>query len=361
MKHKIIPVIMSGGSGTRLWPASRKAAPKQLLPLLSDQTMIQETAARLTGTSGAVNFLPPMVICNAAHGEIINQQLSDIGVTGAQIIVEPMGRNTAPCAAIAALAALDVDEDALILLAPADHHIKDVSALHSAIEKAAKIAQDGHLVTFGITADRPETGYGYIQQGEALGDGYSVKAFKEKPDAQTAQSYLESGEYFWNAGIFLFKPSALLAEMKDYCPDIVRHSAKAYTLAERHGVALHLDAGSFAACPSDSIDYAVMEPTRRAAVVPADIGWSDIGSWQALWDFSKDESSNNNAVKGPVHTIDTHNTLIHSDGAYVATIGLEDMVVVVKDGAVLIARMDRVQDVKAIVDQLKKDGLDDAL
>ena len=354
MPHKIIPVIMSGGSGTRLWPASRKAAPKQLLALLSDQTMIQETAARLSGVSGDIEFLAPLIICNAAHGALISQQLADIGIKDAQVIVEPMGRNTAPCAAVAAMAAQAIDPHALILLAPADHHIADRPALHRAIGNAARIADEGYMVTFGITADRPETGYGYIQKGAPLHDGFSVKAFKEKPDAQTAQSYLDSGEYFWNAGIFLFRPSALLEEMSAHCPEIASASRKAFELGEKKDGALHLDSDSFAACPSDSIDYAVMEPTQRAATVPANIGWSDIGSWHALWDFGKDSASaEKNAVKGDVHVIDTTNTLIHSDGPFVATIGLENMVVVVKDGAVLVAKMDRVQDVKAVVEHLK--------
>ncbi|WP_017932382.1 mannose-1-phosphate guanylyltransferase/mannose-6-phosphate isomerase [Robiginitomaculum antarcticum] len=350
---KIIPVIMSGGSGTRLWPASRKKAPKQLLSLVSEHTMIQDTALRLAGDFPDGTFLAPMIICNAAHGKEISQQLIDVGLPPSKVIVEPVGRNTAPCAAVAALAAAQIDPDALILLAPADHHIQDTEALHRAVSAAAEIAQNDYLVTFGITPSRAETGYGYIQQGLALGNsGFTVKAFKEKPDLATAEQYIAGADYFWNAGIFLFKPENLLREMRAFCPDILSACETAYSEAALDNSGWVLDEDAFSACPSDSIDYAIMERTARAAVVPADIGWSDIGSWRALWERGKD--SRGNAIKGPVNAIDTVNTLIHTDGAYVATLGLENMVVVVQDGAVLVSHMDRVQDVKKVVDDLKR-------
>lgn len=353
---KIIPVILSGGAGSRLWPASRQAMPKQLLPLVTEQTMVQETAERLSGEL----FHPPVFICNAAHADTIRAQMAEIDMPIGAIIVEPMGRNTAPCAVVAALHAQISDPDALILLAPADHHVTKPEAFRRSVAAAMTAAQNGHLVTFGITPDAPETGYGYIEQGEVLTPGaFDVTAFKEKPDRQTAQAYLDKGGYFWNAGIFLFSPEALLSEMNNFHPDIVKHSEQAYKKAGLKSGQIDLDADSFAACPSESIDYAVMEPTDKAAVVPADIGWNDIGSFTSLHALKKGE--NGNAVKGDVIAYDTANSLIETDGPLVTTVGMDGFAVIVKEGSVLVAKLDAAQDVKKIVETLKAEKRSDKL
>ena len=347
---------MSGGAGSRLWPASRQAMPKQLLPLVTEQTMVQETAERLSGEL----FHAPVFICNAAHAEPIRAQMSEIDKPLGAIIVEPMGRNTAPCAVVAALHAKESDPDALILLAPADHHVTKPGAFRRAVAAAMPAAQKGSLVTFGIAPDGPETGYGYIQQGEALGPGaFEVEAFKEKPDRETAQNYLDQGGYFWNAGIFLFSPEALLSEMEKYHPEIVEQSTQAYKNATLQSGQIDLDAESFAACPSESIDYAVMEPTDKAAVVPANIGWNDIGSFTSLHALKKGE--NGNAVKGDVIAYETQNSLIETDGPLVTTVGMDGVAVIVKDGSILVAKLDAAQDVKKIVETLKADERPDKL
>ena len=353
---KIIPVIMSGGAGSRLWPASKAAMPKQLLPLVTEQTMVQETAERLSGEL----FHPPVFICNSAHAAPIRAQMAEINHPVGAIIVEPMGRNTAPCAVVAALHAKDSDPDALILLAPADHHVTKPNAFRRAVAAAMTAAENGSLVTFGIAPEGPETGYGYIQQGENLAPGaFEVEAFKEKPDRETAQSYLDQGGYFWNAGIFLFSPDALLAEMEKFHPEIVAQSTKAYREAGLAPGQINLDAESFAACPSESIDYAVMEPTDKAAVVPANIGWNDIGSFTSLHALKKGE--NGNAIKGDVIAYDTRNSLIETDGPLVTTVGMDGFAVIVKDGSVLVAKLDAAQDVKKIVETLKAEKRIDKL
>lgn len=353
---KIIPVIMSGGAGSRLWPASRQAMPKQLLPLVTDQTMVQETAERLSGEL----FHPPVFICNAAHAKTIRAQMAEIDRPIGAIIVEPMGRNTAPCAVVAALHAQISDPEALILLAPADHHVTKPDAFRRSVAAAMTAAKNGNLVTFGISPDGPETGYGYIQQGESLSPGaFEVKAFKEKPDRDTAQGYLDQGGYFWNAGIFLFSPKALLSEMQSFHPEIVEQASLAYKKANLKSGEIDLDEKSFAACPSESIDYAVMEPTDKAAVVPANIGWNDIGSFTSLHALKKGE--NGNAISGDVITHDTHNSLIETDGPLVTTVGMDGFAVIVKDGSILVAKLDAAQDVKKIVEALKADNRSDKL
>jgi len=357
---KIIPVIMSGGAGTRLWPASRSARPKQCLPLVGERTMIQETALRLRGAGDGYTFTDPVIICNERHAINIKGQLASIGIMHAHIILEPIGRNTAPCAAIAALAAQTIDEDALMLLAPADHLITDEAAFRAAITNALPATQSGHLVTFGITPKTPETGYGYIKKSEALDEYASrVDDFVEKPNLATAKNYLASGEYFWNAGIFMAAPSALIREMNKHAPDILNAANRALARGIRHNGFVALNKALFAACPAVSIDYAVMEKTDKAAIIEADIGWSDIGSWSALWELTKGEDGN--AARGDTLLIDTKNCLVHSDGTFVATIGTENLAIVVKDGAVLISAMDRVQDVKDIVGELKNRGDKDRL
>jgi len=330
--------------------------PKQLLPLVTDQTMVQETAERLSGDL----FHPPVFICNAAHAATIREQMNEIEQPVGAIIVEPMGRNTAPCAVVAALHAKQSDPEALILLAPADHHVTKPEAFRRSVAAALPAAQKGCLVTFGITPEGPETGYGYIEQGEAIAPGaFEVKAFKEKPDRETAQSYLDQGGYFWNAGIFLFSPEALLSEMKNFHPDIVEQSIKAYKEANLKSGQIDLDEASFAACPSESIDYAVMEPTDKAAVVPADIGWNDIGSFTSLHALKKGESGN--AMKGDVITYETTNSLIETDGPLVTTVGVDGLAIIVKDGSIMVAKLEAAQDVKKIVEALKAANLDDKL
>ncbi len=360
VKTNIIPVIMSGGAGTRLWPASRKAAPKQLLPLVNEQTMIQETAERLRGNwpikGNGFDFGAPVIVCNTTHAAPITKQLSELGIKPCLIITEPVPRNTAPCAAIAALAVQAADPDALMLLAPADHHISNKPAFSRVVANGLQAAKSSHLVTFGITAETPETGYGYIQKGANLDEhAFTVAAFKEKPCKNVAEEYIASGQYFWNAGIFMCKPSALLSEMKLHCPDILKACEKAYEASTQDGNYLPLNEKAFAVCPANSIDYAVMERTEKAAVVEANMGWSDIGSWSALLELKRvlADGDDTNALKGDVHVIDTSNSLVHTDGPFVAAIGVDNLAIVVHDGAVLVAKMDRVQDVKKIVDFLK--------
>ena len=346
---KIMPIIMSGGAGSRLWPLSRTQHPKQLLPLVTDKTMIQETVLRLSGE----NFLPPVFICNAAHADDIKSQMKDIEREVGAIIVEPFGRNTAPCAVAAALHAAGHKDAPLALLLPADHHVKKPKAFVAAIKNAVPAAKSGHLVTFGISPDRPETGYGYIERGASLDDHAStVKAFHEKPDLERAKAYLASGDFAWNGGIFLFPPQVLLSEIKAHAPEIAEHASQAYVDRQEINGIVHLGREAFDICPSESIDYAVMEPTQKAAMVLADIGWTDIGSFAALHDELK-SGEDHNALKGDVLTHNTQNCLIQTDGPLVATVGVSGLSVIVKDGKILIASLDAAQDVKEIVSQLK--------
>ncbi len=345
---------MSGGAGSRLWPTSRKSRPKQLQALAGKQTMIQETALRFQHEENIYNFADPMIVCNQTHAKAIAEQLGEIGISPSMMITEPVARNTAPCAVIAAMAIQAKNPDALMLLAPADHHIKDTDAFRRIVGQALAAARCGHMVTFGITVTKPETGYGYIQKGAKLDDhAHKVAGFTEKPDLATAKSYMASGDYFWNAGIFMCKPSSLLSEMHQHSPKILQACQTAFAASPTsNGQTLALDADTFARCPDISIDYALMERTSKAAVVEAPMGWSDIGSWAALLDLTRDIYGN--ALKGDVHILDTKNCLIHSDGPFVATIGVENLAVIVHDGAVLIANLDKVQDVKKIVAELTR-------
>jgi len=347
---QIIPVILSGGAGSRLWPLSRKAYPKQLLPLVTDKTMVQETALRLSGDM----FSDPVFICNADHAAPIHAQMNDIAFKTGALIIEPMGRNTAPCAVTAALYAKAQGPNTLVLLAPADHHVTKPDTFRSNVKAAVQAARDGYLVTFGITPTGPETGYGYIEMGEMIaGDISKVKAFREKPDQDTAQTYLEKGGFAWNAGIFLFSPDALLSEIQKYAPEILEHSTRAFEKAERDGTSLYLDEAAFALCPSDSIDYAIMEPTDKAAVIPVDIGWSDIGSYSAL--HEELAGDNGNALMGDITEVGTQNCLIQTDGPMVSAVGLENIAIIVKDNSVLVLNLDKSQDVKKVVETLKSD------
>mgnify|MGYP000005825719 CR=1 FL=1 len=355
----IMPVIMSGGAGSRLWPLSRQAVPKQLLPLVTDKTMVQETVLRFTNSGmTAATFDDPVFICNARHADAIQEQMNALGQTCGGIIVEPMGRNTAPCAVVAAAHALSLGDDTLVLLVPADHHVRDPKAFRAAIDKAVPAARNGQLVTFGIAPDRPETGYGYIQRGEDTNSGvFSVRAFKEKPDAATAKDYIAAGDYAWNAGIFLFSPKAFLSEVEKFEPTIRRHAERAYKDGVWENGCLALDAEAFAECPGQSIDYAVMETTDKATVVPCDIGWSDIGSFASLHEVRGGE----NILSGDVLTDNVSNCLIQTDGPLVSAVGVEGLSIIVHEGQILVAALDAAQDVKKIVETLKKKGRVDRL
>jgi mannose-1-phosphate guanylyltransferase/mannose-6-phosphate isomerase len=353
---RIVPVIMSGGSGTRLWPLSRVAHPKQLHALVSQMSMVQETVQRVSGAEEDFTFEPPIIVLNELQHDLARQQLDALGVRPSHYVVEPMGRNTAPVAAVAAeIVRRSVGDDALILLLPADHHIRDEGAFHEAIGRGAKLAGDGHIITFGIEPDGPETGYGYIRRGSALEGGFQVAEFTEKPDREKAEAFLETGEFYWNAGIFLFGAGTLLAEMGAHCPEVLSASVNALTEIGIKDDQVLLDAGIFADCPSISFDYAVMERTERAAVVPADIGWSDVGAWSALWDIAEKDHAGN-AARGDVHLVDSRNTYVVTSGQKVAVIGVDDLVVVTTEDAVLVTHRNSSQDVKTIVEALKAEN-----
>ncbi len=352
MTATLYPVILSGGSGTRLWPLSRQALPKQLLPLASRHSMLQETVLRLAGLP---ELAPPLMICNDEHRFMIAEQLREIDIVPSAIVLEPVGRNTAPAVAVAALRLQQLDENALMLVLPADHLISDVPAFHRAVQTAASVAQEDRLATFGIVAGSPETGYGYIRRGDSLAGiegAYAVAAFVEKPDQATAVSYIASGDYYWNSGMFLFRARDYLTELEACRPEMLAACRNALARAKMDLDFIRLDRESFAACPADSIDYAVMEHTRKAAMIPADIGWNDIGAWSALWEVGeKDEAGN--VIRGDVLLDGARNNFVRAESRLVAALGVEDLVIVETSDAVLVARMDQVQDVKRIVDRLK--------
>jgi mannose-1-phosphate guanylyltransferase / mannose-6-phosphate isomerase len=356
----IVPVVMSGGAGTRLWPASRQARPKQLHKLAGERTLLQGTLDRMgAGADGL--FAAPVVVCNARYADQVRAQLSGLP-SPARLILEPFGRNTAAVAACAALwMAREGRPDGLILLAPSDHLMAHEEAFRAAVRRAVPAARAGRLVTLGVTPTRPETGYGYIRMGAPLGDIFEAEAFVEKPDAATARAYLEDGSYVWNAGYFLFRADRMLEEMARLQPAIVAACEKAVGLGSAQGDdALLLDPDAFAACPSDSIDYAVMEKAEAIAVAPMDAGWSDLGSWQSVWEAA-DQDTDGNAVAGPAILEGAHGCLVQSDGPMVALVGVTDLVVVVSDGAVIVAPRDQTQRVKAVVDRLKAEGREDLL
>lgn len=347
----ILPVIMAGGTGSRLWPLSRDLMPKQFLKLDGQLTMLQATVKRLAG----VNALPPLVICNEEHRFIAAEQLRQIKQLDHNIILEPVGRNTAPAIALAAMAAVKKGQDPLLLVLAADHVIANTLAFEQAVAKAQQLATQDKLVTFGIVPTHAETGYGYICRGETVGDAFAVKRFVEKPDAATAQQYIASGNYYWNSGMFMFKASRYLAELKQHRLDIYTACEQAMLEVNPDLDFIRVNKDAFFACPDDSIDYAVMEKTNKAVVVPLNAGWSDVGSWSSLWDVSvKDE--NNNVLKGDVLSVASKNNYVFAETGLVATVGLENVVVVQTKDAVLVAAKDKVQDVKAIVQQLKGAG-----
>lgn len=349
----IVPVILSGGSGTRLWPLSREAYPKQFLPLVGDDTMLQATWKRVASIAGAA----PIVVANQEHRFMAAEQLRECKVLPQALILEPVGRNTAPAIAIAALQALANGDDALLLVLPSDHVVRNEAAFHAAVKQAAIAAEAGKLVTFGIVPTAPETGYGYIKA--AAGEGVrAVDRFVEKPDLATAEQYVASGEYFWNSGMFLFKASRYLKELEALQPAILAACRKALDKAARDNDFIRLDAEAFAASPNDSIDYAVMEKTAHAAVVPLDAEWNDVGSWSALWEVS-DKDTEGNACHGDVIALDCKDSYAYGN-RLIAMVGLQDVVVVETDDAVFVGHKDRVQDVKEIVGRIKRDGRSEA-
>ena len=349
----LYPVILSGGSGTRLWPLSRAALPKQFLPLISEHTLFQETLLRLKDFPG---MAAPIVVCSNDHRFLAAEQVRDIGVTPLLQILEPIGRNTAPAVAVAAFAALEKDDQAFLLVLPADHLIQDVAGFHTAIKTALTLAHQDKLVTFGITPDEPATGFGYIERGVSLENdphSFSVARFVEKPDLDTARQFLASGNFFWNSGMFVFKASVYLSELQRHRPDIYHASQQAWQRSTRDLDFLRLDEQRFAACPADSIDYAVMERTQSAALVTVDIGWSDIGSWSSLDQVSA-KDARGNALRGDVYAAETANSYVRAESRMVAAIGVRDMVIVETADAVLVMHKDYAQDVKHTVEYLKQ-------
>ena len=356
-------VILSGGSGTRLWPASRESYPKQLLPLTGDHSLLQETAARLKGFA-AVDVDPrPLVVTNEEYRFIIAEQLRQIGVRSPQIVLEPVGRNTAPALTLAALAAAE-EGDPILLVMPADHVITDLAAFQRAIAVGAKAAAEGALVTFGIVPDHPETGYGYIRAGAALEQdegARTLQEFVEKPDRATAERYVASGEYYWNSGIFMMKASVWMRAIARFNPDMASACSAAIAARSHDADFIRLDAAAFERSPSDSIDYAVMEKLAAApelgqgVVVPLAAGWSDVGAWDALWAVSA-KDADGNAARGEVMFESSRNTLVHAGSRLVAAVGCEDMIVVETPDAVMVAHKDHTQDVKKIVARLKAEG-----
>lgn len=349
----ILPVILSGGSGTRLWPLSREAYPKQFLQLSGTHSMLQSTWLRVADVAA----LPPIVVANEAHRFVAAEQLQQVGTTPSAILLEPIGRNTAPAIAAAALEARRNGDDPLLLVLPSDHLIRNVEHFHQAITLAATVAEQGKLVTFGIQPTAPETGYGYIKA--TAGEGpRAIERFVEKPDLATAEAYVASGEYYWNSGMFLFRASRYLEELERLQPQILAACRASWDKARRDSDFIRLDADAFAASPSDSIDYAVMEKTSDAAVVPLDAGWSDVGSWTALRDVSE-QDADGNAHNGDVIAIDCRNTFAYGE-RLIAMVGLDDVIVVETDDAVLVGRSDRMQEVKDVVARLKADGRSEA-
>ena len=354
----IVPVILSGGSGTRLWPLSRSGYPKQFLGVTEERTMFQLTLARLTGLAGVQ---PPIVVGNENHRFILGEQLHALKIKAQAILLEPVGRNTAPAIAAAAAAAMANGTDPLLLILAADHVITDVAAFHKAVEAGVPAAEAGALVTFGIVPTAPETGYGYIQVQERVSGAQAidVTAFVEKPDLATAQQYLADGRHLWNSGMFLFKASELMAELEKFSPEVARAASEAVAKAKSDLDFLRLDKEAFSASPEDSIDYAVMEKSDKVKVVPLLAGWSDVGAWNAVWDVAA-KDPDGNATRGDVLLQGARNSYVHADHRLVAVIGLDDVMVIETSDAVLVASKGAVQDVKKIVDRLKADGRKEA-
>jgi mannose-1-phosphate guanylyltransferase/mannose-6-phosphate isomerase len=351
MPYRIIPAIMSGGAGTRLWPLSTEDKPKQFHALVNSQTMFVETLERVRGDVGALSFAPPIVLSNAAHRALVKDGLAANGVTASAIVLEPMARNTAAVAAIAAAVAEGIDHNALVLLMPADHLVAKPDAFRAAIECAAPFASE-RIIAFGITPDRPATGYGYIKCGAELTPGvFAIDSFHEKPSEAVAQSYLNEGGYAWNGGIFLFSPKVMLEEFSASA-DIRDTALASLERAARHGSEIHLDAETFARAPSLPLDIAVMEKTQRGGVVPCEIGWADVGSWDEIWRLSK-QDENGNAHRGETAILSGSGNLLHSEGIAIYAAGIDNLIVVATPDAVIIVPRHLAQDVKALREAAK--------
>jgi mannose-1-phosphate guanylyltransferase / mannose-6-phosphate isomerase len=354
VRGAVFPVILSGGAGTRLWPLSRTLRPKQLLPLVSERSMLQETVLRVVGDG----FAPPMIVCNEEHRFLIAEQMRQLDVEPKAIVLEPLGRNTAPAATVAALLLADDDPDAIMALLPSDHVVNDAPKFRQALDAALEAARAGALVTFGIPPMSPETGYGYIRKGapwEALGGCWHIDRFVEKPDLKTAESYVASGDYAWNSGMFVLPVRTLLAEVDRLHPEMLARCREAVSDAARDLDFLRLNRQPFVAAPSISIDYAVMEHTDKGAVVSVDMGWNDVGSWSALWDISEHDE-HGNVLAGDSVVLDARNCYVRGDGNLVAAIGVDDLVIVATDDVVLVVPRDRAQDVKKLVETLQLSG-----
>ena len=347
----LLPIIMAGGSGTRLWPLSRQLYPKQFHALVGNETMLQATVSRLDGLDAQT----PLVICNEEQRFLAAEQMRVADAGDATILLEPVGRNTAPAIALAAIRASAAGHDPVLLVLAADHHIRQSEAFRDCVRAGVKLATEGKLVTFGIVPASAETGYGYIRKGNPLGAGFEVAAFEEKPDAATAERYVLEGNYLWNSGMFMFRARRYLEELKKFRPDILTACRQAMAATTPDMQFVRVDAKAFAECPSESVDYAVMEKTKDAVVLPLDAEWNDIGSWSALLSV-QERDADGNSFSGDVLSIGTRNTLVRADGRLVALVGIEDLVVVETKDALLVAHRDKVQDVKGIVDQLREAG-----
>ena len=345
------PVILSGGAGSRLWPASREFYPKPMLPMFGKQTLLQDTATRL---DVADSVQAPLFVCNEEHRFLVAEQIRALGKEAEAIMLEPEGRNTAPALTLAALHLAETDPEALMVVMPADHVIPDQAAFSAAVEQGGELAQKGYLVTFGVVADKPETGYGYINRGEEIADSgcFSVDHFVEKPDADTAKGYVDSGDYYWNSGIFVMRADRWLEEIGKYQADILAACRVSMEQGKSDADFLRADKDAFLESPSDSIDYAVMEKTDRAAVVPLETRWSDVGSWSSIWEISE-QDGDGNVARGDVLTHGTKNSLLIADGRCIAAVGLDEIIVIETADAILVANKNNCQDVKKIVSQLK--------
>jgi len=351
-RRMLVPVLLSGGVGSRLWPVSREAHPKQFQALVTEMSLLQDTLRRTDSLEAA----PPIVVCNEAHRFMVAEQLRQLGSRASHIVLEPEGRNTAPAVALAALQALQDDEEALLLVLPADHIIRDVPAFAAAVGEAIPQARAGRLLTFGVVPSAPETGYGYIRRGAPIAGAIcAIAEFVEKPALDTARAYLASGDYFWNSGMFLLSARSYLDELAQHAPEMQKWCAQAMSGAVRDMDFVRPQRDAFAASPADSIDYAVMEHTTQGAVMPIDCGWSDVGAWSTLWEVSEHDASGN-VLHGDVVVEDSHNSYLRSESRLLAAAGVDDLVVVETADAVLVAHRDKVQDIKRVVERLRADG-----
>jgi len=366
--NTVVPIILSGGTGSRLWPLSRELNPKQFLPLVSEKSMLQETLIRLQNDNSEGNSpvgagCDPVIVCNEAHRFLAAEQLRQINYQNPAIILEPEGRNTAPAICVAAMHLIAQKQDPIMLVLPADHVILNTESFHQTLRQGTELAAKGKLVTFGISAESPETGYGYIQQGEIIdqsNNAYLISRFVEKPDKVTAKAYLDSGDYLWNSGMFMFKSSVFIQELEKFQPEMVKYCRQALELAKNDCDFIRLDKESFTSSPADSIDYAVMEKAEHAVVIPLDANWNDVGAWDALWDIGKKDDQGN-VCEGDIILDKVDNSYIHADYRLVAAIGMQDCIIVETADAILVADKNQAQKVKTIVQTLKSQHRDEAM